>query len=86
MEGNSVQDPEENGGVLQVAVVFATQSGLLKAVSLQELPGLLIGFVKKMKTQYASLMEGIANTKELPDGAEDLMTKALREHLSELHL
>ena len=64
---------------LQVAVVFAIQSSLLRDVSLEDLPKMLTKYVKMLRAQHASLMEEIAATHSLPYEAEEALTNTLIE-------
>ena len=66
----------------QVAVLFAGTRGFLDDVELEKVRQFEAGFVKFLRSNYANLLAGIVEKKQLDEALEQRLTDAVREYKS----
>ncbi len=69
--------------ILQVAVLYAAQSSVLKDVPPERILSRLGMYVQYLWSSHPGLMKEIAATQALPDDALELMESALQEAYGE---
>ena len=64
---------------VQVVVMFAAQSNMLKDIDAESVPELLAAYTALLRDQHPDLLRDIAASNLLPSGCHEILEQSLRE-------